>query len=339
MPVPGLDRATASRLAPLALGGIEREYPHKLDHVLEGPFDLQTPRALHPAFYGCFDWHSAVHSHWTLARLLRRFPDLTEARKIRAALDRNLTASNILREAEYFDRPGRSAFERPYGWAWLLKLAEELDGWEDPDAGRWSDALGPLAGQIVRNYREFLPRLEFPNRVGTHANTAFGMAFAWDYAVGTGLSEFQEFIGNRAREYFLGGQDYPARWEPGGEDFFSPALIEADLMARVLPPAEFVAWLDRFLPGLGMDGNGPFEPVTVRDRSDGRLVHLDGLNLSRAWCMRRVADALPAGHSVKIHLELTARRHAEAGLEHVASGDYAGEHWLPTFAVYLDMAR
>lgn len=328
-----LDAAAASRFAALALAGIEREYPHKPDHVLDGPEDFQTHRQLHPAFYGSFDWHSAVHGHWTLVRLLRRFPDLPERYAIREALRRHLSAPNLRAEAAYFDRPERRAFERPYGWAWLLKLAQELDDWEDPDGRRWAGALAPLARKIAANYTEFLPRLEFPNRVGTHANTAFGLAFARDWAAATGNDELEALTTERARDYFGSDRDYPVGWEPGGEDFFSPALTEADLMARVFSRDEFAAWFDAFLPGFG---HGPFEPVTAGDRTDGRLVHLDGLNLSRAWGMKRVAGALPPGHPAIAILNASAERHADAGLAHVESGNYAGEHWLATFAVYLE---
>ncbi len=331
-----LDAAAASRFATLALAGIEREYPHKPDHVLDGPSDFQTHRQLHPAFYGSFDWHSAVHGHWTLVRLLRRYRNLPEPDAIRAALDRNLSASNLIAEAGYFDRPERRTFERPYGWAWLLKLAEELHDWEDADGGRWSATLAPLARRVVANYTEFLPRLEFPNRVGTHANTAFGLSFAWDYAAATSNRELEALATKRARDFFGSDRNYPVRWEPGGEDFFSPTLTEADLMARVLSAEEFASWFDGFLPRFGRGEPCPFVPVTVRDRSDGRLVHLDGLNLSRAWGMRRIAAALPSGHPATADLIASAGRHAHAGRAHVESGNYAGEHWLGTFAVYLE---
>lgn len=329
-----LERAT--NFADLALKGICQEYPNKLDHVMNGEADVRTPRQLHPAFYGCFDWHSSVHSHWMLVRLLRALPGLPGAREIRAALAANLAVDNLLAEKAYLDQPGRRSFERTYGWAWLLKLAEELHTWDDPQGSEWSASLRPLADSFVARYLEFLPRQTYPIRAGTHANTAFGLTFALDYARTVGHYELERLIVERSRAYFLADADCPAAWEPGGNDFLSPSLVEADLMRRLLPADELVLWLDRFLPGLG--GGEPanlFRPATVSDRTDPQIVHLDGLNLSRAWCLRNIASALPEDDPGRGVLLKSAAMHARAALPHIASGDYMGEHWLASFAVYL----
>ncbi|MFN4259434.1 MAG: DUF2891 domain-containing protein [Gemmataceae bacterium] len=331
-----LSQEQVSAFARLALQGIQREYPNKPDHVLNDANDVRGPRQLHPAFYGCFDWHSAVHSHWMLVRLLRLYPDLSERQRIRAVLAEHLTAQNLQAEADYFQQPNRQSFERTYGWAWLLKLAEELHAWDDPDAKQWSRNLRPLTDVIVARYLDFLPKQTYPIRTGVHPNTAFGLAFAWDYARAVGHRPLQARIAERAQTYFAADASYPAAWEPGGEDFFSPSLMEADLMRRVLPPDEFPTWLDRFLPDLSQGWpKNLFTPATVSDRSDPKIVHLDGLNLSRAWCLRGIAAALPVDHAARPVLTDAADRHAQAALGHVASGDYAGEHWLASFAVHL----
>lgn len=335
-PLPRPTSEQASRFAKLALKGTNREFPNKPGHVISGPDDVKAPKALHPAFYGCYDWHSSVHGHWMLARLLRLYPDLPEAPAIRAMLNDHLTAEKLKAEAVYFARKESKSFERPYGWAWLLKLAEELHGWDDPDAREWSRNLEPLAKIILSRYLDFFPKQTYPIRTGVHPNTAFGLAFAHDYAVATVNNRLEGLVEERARTYFLNDADAPAKWEPSGADFFSPTLMEADLMRRVLPADEFRDWFARFLPG-AKDGQPAslFTPATVTDRTDPQLVHLDGLNLSRAWCLRSVASALPAGDPARKALEASAARHAEAALEHVTSGDYAGEHWLASFAVYL----
>lgn len=331
-----LTEAQASRLARLALKCVRQEYPNKLDHVMNDASEVQSPRRLHPAFYGCYDWHSSVHGHWMLARLARLFPQMPETREIRAALNENLTAENLRAEVTYLNQPNRQSFERTYGWAWLLKLAEELRSWDDTDAKRWAANLQPLAEAIVARYIEFLPKQTYPIRTGVHPNTAFGLAFALDYAQAVGVPKLSELVAERSRTYFAQDVAYPAAWEPGGEDFFSPALMEADLMRRVLPPAEFVRWFHRFLPGVRRgEPQHLLEPAIVTDRSDPKLVHLDGLNLSRAWCLRSIAAALPPNDPARRVLRLAAERHAEAALAHVTSGDYAGEHWLASFAVYL----
>lgn len=326
----------ASLFAKLALKGIHKEFPNKPADVLNSDADVKSPRAVHPAFYGCFDWHSSVHGHWMLVRLLKLYPGLPEAKKIRAALAANLTAKNLKVEADYFTRPNTQSFERPYGWAWLLKLAEELHGWDDADGKGWSKNLRPLADAIANRYIAYFPKQTYPIRSGVHSSTAFGLAFAWDYAKAVNHQALRKLIEERSRSYYLEDKDIPARWEPDGADFFSPSLMEADLMRRVLPAGEFQTWLRRFLPDLGKgQPKRLLEPATVTDRSDPQIVHLDGLNLSRAWCMRSIAAALPKNDPARKVLRESATRHAEAALRHVASGDYAGEHWLASFAVYL----
>jgi hypothetical protein len=323
----------ASPFARLALDCVQRELPNSIVHLINEPGDVLGPRELHPAFYGCLDWHSAVHGHWLLARLLRTVPGLPEAAQIRAALDANLTAASIAAEVAYFAAPRRAAYERPYGWAWLLQLAAELTGWDDDGARRWAAHLAPLTDVIIARYLGFFPRQTYPVRTGVHANTAFGFAFALDYARLVGHAALEALIVERATAYYGADRDAPAAWEPGGEDFLSPALAEADLMRRVLPPAELAGWLHGFLPR----GLPPAlrQPAIVSDRSDGKLAHLDGLNLSRAWCLRAVANALPATDALRAELAAAAEVHAAAGLANVATGDYMGEHWLASFAVYL----
>ena len=331
-----LNQTQASHFAKLALKCVVREYPNKPEHVMNDGGDVQSPKGLHPAFYGCYDWHSSVHGHWMLVRLLRMFPDLPEARDIRKAVGNNLRATNIAEEISYLNGKNRQSFERTYGWAWLLKLGEELSLSTDTDARLWSRNLQPLIDVFVNRYLLFLPKQNYPIRTGVHPNTAFGLAFAFDYAQATGHTRLATLIAERSRTYFANDAGYPAGWEPGGEDFFSPALMEADLMRRVLKPAEFRRWFHRFLPQLA--GGYPkalLTPAIVTDRTDPKLVHLDGLNLSRAWCMRSVASALPANDRARKVLAGSARRHASEALAHVASGDYAGEHWLASFAVYL----
>ena len=268
--------------------------------------------------------------------LTTEIPDLPEATRIRRALDDNLSAKNIEVEVAYLNQANRQSFERTYGWAWLLKLAEQLRGWNDPSARAWSRNLQPLVDALVERYKKFLPRQTYPIRTGVHPNTAFGLAFALDYARAAGDRELEALIVERSRTYFLADTSYPAAWEPGGEDFFSPALMEADLMLRVLKPLEFRRWFQRFLPGFANDQpKALLTPATVGDRNDPKIVHLDGLNLSRAWCMRHIAAVLPPGDRARGVLARAAGAHARDALAHVASGDYVGEHWLASFAVYM----
>ncbi|HJT78613.1 MAG TPA: DUF2891 family protein, partial [Gemmataceae bacterium] len=326
----------ASAFARLALKGLSREYPNKPGDVLNDKADLWPVRVRHPAFYGSFDWHSSVHGHWMLVRLLRRFPHLPENKEIRSLLAAHLTAQNLQQEMDSFIRPNAQSFERPYGWAWLLKLAEELHGWDDPDGREWSKNLKPLADVIVARYLAFFPKQTQPIRSGVHPNTAFGLTFAFDYARAVGDKRLQELIVERSLTYFVRDAGIPAAWEPDGADFLSPSLAEADLMRRILPPGVFPTWFHRFLPDVAKgEPRTLLTPAKVTDRRDPQLVHLDGLNLSRAWCMRGIAAALPKDDPARKVLAEAATHHAEAALPHVASGDYVGEHWLASFAVYL----
>jgi hypothetical protein len=323
----------ASRFARLALANIEREYPTKLDHVLAGPADLTPPRVLHPAFFGSFDWHSCVHAQWLLVRVLGLHPALPEAGSIRAALEARLSPAAIAGELAYIRRPDARAFERTYGWAWLLKLAVALDAWDDADARRWSANMEPLAQAFANRYRDWLAVATYPIRHGMHANSAFGLAFALDYAKHSGAA-LAELVVATARKWYFADHGVPAQWEPSGADFLSPSLIEADLMRRVLPADEFAPWLRGFLPGIEQrEPASLFTPVAVADRGDPQIVHLDGLNLSRAWCWRAIACALPHSDArVPVATE-AADAHLAAGLGGIGSGEYAGEHWLATFAV------
>ena len=320
----------AARFAALALGHVRREYPNNLDHALAGPDDARTPRALHPIFYGSFDWHSCVHSHWMLARLLRRFPDSAAAADVRALFDDQFIPEKVAGECAYFDAPTARAFKRPYGWAWLLKLAAELALGEEP---RWSAALEPLAQRIVRRFLDFLPLAAYPVRVGTHFNTAFGLRMAADYAEVSGDAALLALLLETARRWYGADEACPAWGEPSGDDFQSSALIEAECMRRLLPAPEFLAWFERFLPAIAEAAPATlFRPASVSDRTDGKIAHLDGLNLSRAWCWRSLASALPPPDPRRGVMEEAAARHLAAGLPHIA-GDYMGEHWLASFAV------
>ena len=331
-----LTQDQASHFAQLALKCVQKEYPNKPDHVINDADDVRTPRAMHGAFYGCFDWHSSVHGHWMLVHLLRLFPAMPEARAIRTALDANLSVENIRGENAYLLQQNRASFERTYGWAWLLKLTEELRDWNDEDGKRWSQNLQPLADAFAEKYLSFLPKQTYPIRTGVHPNTAFGLAFALDYARAVGNRKLEALIVERSRTYYARDMNYPAAWEPGGEDFFSPALIEADLMRRVMSRTEFAGWFHRFLPDVARGGpKALIQPAIVTDRTDPKLVHLDGLNLSRAWCMRSIAVALPQNDPARRVLARSALEHAQVTLPHVASGNYEGEHWLASFAVYL----
>lgn len=333
---PRMDQKQASAFARLALKGIRKEYPNKPAEVLSGDSDVRPPREIHPAFYGSYDWHSSVHGHWMLVCLLRMFPDLPEAKEIRAALRENLSAKNLQTELDTFKRPHMQSWERPYGWAWLLRLQMELHGWDDADGKEWSKNVRPLADAIAARYVSYFPKQTYPIRSGVHSSTAFGLALALDYAKTVGDAKLRDLVLERAKAYYGKDRDIPARWEPDGADFFSPSLMEADLMRRVLPPAEFRVWFAAFLPGLGKgEPKSLLEPATVSDRSDPQIVHLDGLNLSRAWCMRGIASALAKDDPARQVLLDSAAKHSRAGLAHVASGDYAGEHWLASFAVYL----
>ena len=316
---------TANRFAEIALGHVRREYPHKLDHVMDGAEDVLGPRALHPIFYGSFDWHSCVHGYWLLMRTRRLFPDMAAASRIEALLDEMLVPEKVAGELAYLDRAYSGGFERPYGWAWLLALHAEAQRHRT----EWAASLAPLARAFAERFLLFLPKLTYPIRAGTHFNTAFAMILALDWAEANDPA-LAELIHARTRHYFSADRGCTA-WEPGGDDFLSPALTEALLMRRVLAADEFRAWLSAFLPDLAAgEPRTLFSPAFVSDRTDGKIAHLDGVNLSRAWCWRGLADALDGD------LAESARRaaveHLDASLPNVA-GDYMGEHWLATFAM------
>ena len=329
-----LDAATASRFASAALGHVTREYPNKMDHVLSGPEDVQGPRALHPIFFGSFDWHSCVHGWWTLFTLARLYPDIPEAAAIRALADELFTPENVAVETAYLDRPSSRGFERPYGWAWLLMLAAELERHESPHA----EALRPLSRAFAQRFRDFLPLAGYPVRVGTHYNTAFALRLTLDYAERAGDEALAALCLDRARLWHSGDRDCQA-WEPSQDEFLSPALMEAVLMRRTMGPDAFADWFDAFLPRLSERQPATlFQPASVSDRSDGKIAHLDGLNLSRAWCWREIASALPSNDPRRpIALE-AAEAHLDAALPHV-TGDYMGEHWLASFALLALLAR
>ncbi|MEZ6127520.1 MAG: DUF2891 domain-containing protein [Planctomycetaceae bacterium] len=321
--------------AELALKGIPQEYPNKPSNVMQTADDVRSPREMHPAFYGNFDWHSAVHGHWMLIRLLRLSPESSVAGSIRDTLNRQLTLANMQAEAEYF-KPGHNrSFERMYGWAWLLQLVRELHTWDDSDAKQWRRNLKPLEEVIRQSAFDYLPKLSFPIRVGTHTDTGFALSMLLDYSRVVEDSELESLVVQKAKQFYLKDKIYPAHYEPSGHDFFSSGFNEADLMRRVLPQKEFAKWLDQFLPQLNVGTMGSMmTPVEVPDVTDGHLVHLAGLDLSRAWTMQGIADALPADDPRRNALGNAVAAHAELGLTYVTSGHYEGEHWLATFAVY-----
>jgi hypothetical protein len=337
------DLALLERIAALALAAIHREYPNHLLLLATSDDDLRPPRELTPSFYGCFGWHSAVHGHWTLARLARLQPDAAYAADARAALGRDLTAAALAAEHAFVARPERAGFERPYGLAWLLQLDAELHGWArdgDADAALWAGDLATLARLARERLAAWLPRLRWPIRSGEHAQTAFALGLALDWARSAGDAEFAELVIARARAFHLDDTDAPIEYEPSGHDFLSPALGEADLMRRVLAPGEFATWLGRFLPDVtGAPAARWLTPVRSTDPADGKLAHLDGLNLSRAWMLEGVAAALPRAHAARTPLERAASAHREAGLTALSGEEYAGTHWLGSFAAYLVTAR
>ncbi len=333
---PALDLATAGRFAALALHCVHREYPNKIAHVLAGDSDVRPPRELTPVFYGCYDWHSAVHGHWLLARLVRLHPDASFAAPARAALAASFTDANVATELAYLRGPGRVSFERPYGLGWLLQLAAELRSWPDPDATRWAASLRPLELEAAARIRSWLPKLHYPIRIGEHAQTAFAFGLIRDWSTVAGEADMRALIDSRSRDYYQKDVACPLDYEPSGEDFLSPCLAEADLMRRVLSPTEFAQWLGAFLPQLSkFDSADWLEPGIVTDRQDPKLAHIDGLNLSRAWMLRGIASGLPAKDPRRAALESAAARHGEAALPAVTGEHYEGGHWLGSFAVYL----
>lgn len=324
-----LNQELGEKFARLALGHVRRQYPFKLDQVLAGDEDVLPPRTLHPIFHGSFDWHSCVHGYWLLARLLRRLPNIPAESDIRRLFNEMLTPEKAAGELAYLQRPTSAGFERPYGWAWLLMLAAELQRHEDE---LWGAALAPLAVAFADRFKDFLPKATYPIRTGTHYNTAFALILAADYARQAEDHELLRLIETTALRWYRDDADAPA-WEPSGDDFLSATLAEAECLRQVLPSAGFLPWFSSFLPNLADRRPASlFTPATVSDRSDGKIAHLDGLNLSRAWCWRSIAKSLPLADPARRVVLGTADEHLAAGLQHVA-GDYMGEHWLATFAL------
>jgi len=323
------DQTQAQRFARLALDCVHREYPNKIAHSLNSDADVKPPRELTPAFYGCYDWHSSVHGHWLLVRAARLFPKAPFAGEARRAVGQSITAANIAQEVKYLSADGRNSFERPYGLAWLLQLAAELKEWNDPEAQHWYATLNLLEQAVTARIASWLPKLEHPIRVGEHANTAFAMGLMLDYARIAGNAPFGKLLEARAKDYYLNDRNCPLSYEPSGEDFLSPCLAEADLMRRVLAPGEFQQWFSSFLPHVDL------EPTRVSDVTDGKLYHLAGLNLSRAWMLEGILSKLPASYASRKHLTELAGRLRQAGLESIKGEHYEGGHWLGSFAIYL----
>lgn len=326
---PVLNLNKAYKLAKLPLQCINIEYPNRLSQTLSSNKDLKSPIVLHPAFYGCFDWHSSVHGHWSLISLLKQFPNLNNADSIKMQLLNNMSKNNIAAEVNYFKSKHNTSFERTYGWAWLLKLAEEIHTWNTDTAKILDANLQPLTDIIVEKYINYLPKLNYAQRVGTHTNTAFGLSFAYDYAKTTGNLALEIAIKDRALFFFKNDTNCPINWEPSGSDFLSPCLEEAALMKRLLPLSDYKIWLNKFLPQL-KNKNFNMEFGKVSDRTDGHLVHLDGVNFSRAWNFFTIADGMPEYK----HLKRLAHRHINYSLPSIFGDRYEGGHWLGSFAIY-----
>jgi hypothetical protein len=333
-----LDAAASARFAGLALKCLHQEYPNHISLGLDGDADARPPRELTPAFYGCFDWHSDVHGHWLLVRLLRIDPNAAFAAQARAELARSFTPENIAGELAFLQHAGRASFERPYGLAWLLALAAELRQWDDAQARQWSVTLQPLETEAASRLKSWLPKLHYPIRVGEHDQTAFSFGLVWDWAAAAGDSEMLALLKDAAQRFYVGDRNCPLNYEPSGEDFLSPCLAEADFMRRVLGPKDFGRWLTGFLPGIprtGATGGAWLAPAVVTDRSDPKLAHIDGLNLSRSWMLAGIAHGLPKQDPRLPALQAAAAQHRDAALPAVTGEHYEGGHWLGTFAVYL----
>jgi len=333
------DAKAAERFAKLALACVHKEYPNHMSHTLNSDTDVAPPRKLTPAFYGCYDWHSSVHGHWLLVRLVRTFPDAPFVPMARDALRQSLTAENVAQEAGYLKAEGRASFERPYGLAWLLQLAAELREWDDPQAKEMSANLRPLEQIVLERLGTWLPKLANPVRIGEHDQTAFGLGLILDYAREADDAKFVELLLSKAKQFYLNDRNCPLAYEPSGEDFLSPCLGEADLMRRVLPSLEFAEWLAKFMPQISASGAGWLLPVVSPDPSDPKLAHLDGLNLSRAWMLNGIAAALPKNDKRMPAIKAAEEAHAQAGLAAVTGEHYEGGHWLGSFAVYLVTRR
>lgn len=330
-----MNQQQAEHVSKMALAGLHREYPNKPGDVLRSAQDVKTPRLLHPVFYGHFDWHSSVHGHWTLVRSLRLFPQQEKAEEIRKALEKSFTRENLQAEADYFSISDNASFERMYGWAWALRLAMELRSRDDVDGKRWSEYYAPLEQKIVSLSLAYLPKLDWPVRCGFHPESSFAMSQLLDYARFVKNTDLEKLVVQTARKFYQSDRDYPVRYEPSGNDFFSPCLNVADLMRRVLTAQEFSLWLDSYLPGLAKkDAGNLLKPVVVSDPKDGHLIHLAGLNLSRCWTMKGIASALPDADPRRVVLLASAAEHFQAGMVYVDSGNYEGDHWLGSFAVY-----
>jgi len=341
----GFDASAAERFAKLALACVHKEYPNKISHVLSSDADVAPPCKLTPAFCGCYDWHSSVHGHWLLVRLLRTFPDASFAEAARDALKESLIAENLKKEAAYLRGEGRASFERPYGLAWLLQLCAELREWDDPQAREMLANLKPLEDAAVERLRTWLPKLSHPVRIGEHDQTAFALGLIIDYARGKNDEGLVKLATDSARKFFLADKDCPLAYEPSGEDFLSPCLGEADVMRRVLPRAQFAKWLNDFMPQIpdmseGSAATWNWLPVVISpDPSDPKLAHLDGLNLSRAWTLEGILSALPIDDRRCPALAAAVELHRRAGLAAVTGAHYEGGHWLGSFAVYLTTQR
>jgi hypothetical protein len=334
------DIKAAQRFANLALACVHKEYPNKISHNLNSDADVAPPRKLTPAFYGCYDWHSSVHGHWLLARLVRTFPNAGFAPSAREALRQSLTAENIALEAAYLRGEGRASFERPYGLAWFLQLVAELREWDDPQAREMIANLRPLEEAALERLNGWLPKLSHPVRIGEHDQTAFALGLMLDYARAKGNVKFADLLASKARQFYRGDKDCPLEYEPSGEDFLSPCLGEADLMRRVLPVPEFGGWLQNFMPQIAPSRRGSWlQPVVSPDPSDPKLAHLDGLNISRAWMLQGIAAGLPKGDKRLPVIIAAAEEHRRAGLASVTGEHYEGGHWLGSFAVYLVTKR
>lgn len=329
------DAAFLERMAGMSLANLGREYPNHLMHLLDGDGDAQPPRELHPVFYGAYDWHSAVHNYWMLARLLRLQPAARFGRDVRQLFARQLTPANVAQECAYFDDPKRASWERPYGLAWLLQLCAELAEWNTAEARGWRTTLAPLEAVAVQRFRSWLPKLWYPIRSGEHSQTAFALGLVHDWACTVGDEAMQDLVKFKSIEFHRFDVQAPLVYEPSGQDFLSPVLAEADLLRRVMSREEFGRWLTAFLPQIPADGSRWLEPAVSRDPTDPKLAHLDGLNISRAWMLEGIAAALPRADARLAALNAAAAQHAESGLAAIREEHYEGSHWLPSFAVYL----